>query len=329
MPEEPRLRVLVTGADGFVGGHLIPRLLAADHAVVGTRRAGAPLPALAAEADARVRWRELDLEQDASVEALAAEPVDAVVHLAALASGREARRAPGLAWSVNAAGTARLAEALAAQPAAPLLLLVSSGEVYGAAAGVADGAARRPFVETDPVEPPSPYAASKLGAEIAAREVARRTGLRLVVARPFAHTGPGQTPLYAIPAFARRLAEARRSGARAVPTGDLSPVRDILDVRDVAAAYLALLELGIGGGAGTGETFNVARGEGVTLADVFARLARLVGVDADPATDPALRRAGDISYLVGDATKLRRATGWRPTYTLDETLKELVDAQAD
>src|ERR1041385_9243576 len=109
----------------------------------------------------------------------------AVVHLAALASGTEARADPGLAWEVNAAGTARLAEALgqraAEGEAGPLLLLVSTAEVYG----MGTGAARR---ETDAVAPCSPYAASKLGAEVAVREGRRRTGLRLVIARPVAHT---------------------------------------------------------------------------------------------------------------------------------------------
>jgi GDP-4-dehydro-6-deoxy-D-mannose reductase len=101
-------------------------------------------------------------------------------------------------------------------------------------------------------------------------------------------------------------------------------VRDLLDVRDVARAYRLLLTEGT-----PGEAYNVARGEGASLAEVFARLAALIGTAAVPAADPALVRPADIPHLVGDSTKLRRATGWAPTISFDRTLQELVDAQAD
>jgi GDP-4-dehydro-6-deoxy-D-mannose reductase len=315
------VRVLVTGADGFVGRVLVRRLAEAGHAVVGARRPEGPAPDLGVA----VEWRPLELDDADSVAvavaAAVAGPLDAAVHLAAVASGGEARRDPGRAWTVNAAGTARLAEALAARGDRPRLLLVSTGEVYGAG----PGETRRPRTESDPPLPRSPYAASKLGAEVAAQEVARRTGLPVVVARPFAHTGAGQrADLYVAPAFAARLREAARTGAARVPTGNLEPVRDFLDVRDVAEAYLALLERGE-----PGETYNVARGEGISLRELFERLAALVGVRAEPTPDPALARAADIPYLVGDAAKLRRATGWAPTIPLDDTLRNVADAQAD
>jgi GDP-4-dehydro-6-deoxy-D-mannose reductase len=179
-------------------------------------------------------------------------------------------------------------------------------------------------VETDPLLPISPYAASKVGAEAAGLETWRRTGLRVIVARPFPHTGAGQSARYVVPAFAARLREARRSGARTVPTGNLAPVRDLLDVRDVVAAYRLLLLRGT-----AGEAYNVARGSGVSLAEVFERLAALTGAVAAPATDPSLVRSADIPHLVGDSTKLRRATGWAPSISFEQTLQGLVDAEAD
>jgi GDP-4-dehydro-6-deoxy-D-mannose reductase len=263
----------------------------------------------------------LELSDEASVRGALAWGAEAIVHLAAIASVREARQDPGAAWAVNAAGTARLCAAAAAErergEADPLLLLVSTGEVYGV--GPAG-----PRVETDPLLPVSPYAASKVGAEVAALETWRRAGLRVVVARAFPHTGAGQADSYVVPAFVRRLREARAAGAVFVPTGNLAPVRDLLDVRDVAAAYRALLEHGQ-----PGEAYNVARGEGVSLAEVFARLAELAGTAAEPRPDPALVRRTDIPHLVGDPTQLRRATGWAPTIPLEQTLRELVHAQAD
>ncbi|HEU4800627.1 MAG TPA: NAD-dependent epimerase/dehydratase family protein [Gemmatimonadales bacterium] len=309
------MRILVTGADGFVGGCLLPRLAAAGHEVIATAR-----PASDGHRAEAASWIPLELDDPESIAGALAEPVDAIVHLAAVASNAEARRDPGRAWSVNAAGTARLAAAAAALKDAgghdPLFLLVSSGEVYGSGPPV-------PRREDEPVRPQSPYAASKAGAELAVLETGRRTGLRVIVVRPFQHTGPAQSNRYVVPALARRLLEARAAGQRTVRTGSLEPVRDILDVRDVVDAYLLLLERGV-----PGTIYNVARGEGVALRDLFDRLAALAGVDARPEPDPALMRTADVPWLVGDPSLLHAATGWRPALTLEQTLKDVVDAQA-
>lgn len=306
------MTVLVTGADGFVGRTLLGTLHRAGLAVTACHRAGAAPPAWS---DPSVRWRPLELTDAASVTAIAAEPCELVVHLAGLASGAAARRDPGLAWEVNAAGTARLLEALATRPR-DRVLVVSTGEVYGAGEG-------RPRTERDPLVPRSPYAASKVGAEVAALETMRRTGLPVVVARPFPHTGPGQADAFVAPAFVARLREAKRQGAATVTTGNLDPVRDLTDVRDVAEAYRLLLERGE-----PGEAYNVASGTGVPLRELYARLAALVGTAAEPVTDPALVRTADIHHLVGDAAKLRERTGWVPRIPIHQTLRELVDAQA-
>ncbi len=310
------MKVLVTGAAGFVGPVLLDRLVLAGHEVIGTH-----LPGDVPPARAQVRWVELDITRSESVAAAAAVRPDAVVHLAALASNAAARRDPGRAWEVNAAGTARLAEALGeqrVQGADPLLLHVSTSEVYGA---VAPGHLLR---EHDPVVPTSPYAASKAGAELSVQEVARRTGLRTVIARPFTHTGPSQADLYVIPGWARQMRAAAGQASSTVRTGNLEPVRDFLDVRDVAAAYVALLAHGE-----PGMIYNVASGTGRPLREVFARLAAIVGAPAIPEPDPALQRRGDLPWLVGDATRLRSATGWQPTISFDQTLQDVVNAQAD
>ncbi len=317
------MRVFVTGAEGFVGRTMVRTLLAGGHEVRGGIRPGGPLdvPGLSAEERAAVLPVPLELLDTASVESALAWRPEAVVHLAAVASGADARRDAGAAWAVNASGTARVADILGRQREGgegdPVLLVVSTGEVYG-------GGVDRPRREDDPLRPCSPYAASKVGAEVAALEVWRRTGLRVVVARPFPHTGAGQGARFVAPAFAARLRTARRSGATSVPTGNLDPVRDFLHVQDVVHAYLALLERGA-----PGEAYNVARGEGIALHELFQRLAAHVGVTVTPAVDATLVRTADIGHLVGDASKLRAATGWRPVIDLDRTLREVADAEAD
>ena len=317
------MKVLVTGADGFVGRWMIRRLLADGIEVFGALRpAGATHDDGLTDTERQaVRWMPLEMTDAESVRMAVDLPYDAVIHLAAVASGPEASRDPGYAWTVNAAGTARiayvLAEARRKGRADPVFLLVSSGEVYGR------GSDGRPRKETDALAPCSPYASSKVGAETAAFEAWRRTGLRVVVARAFAHTGPGQDTRFVVPAFAQRLRYAKQIGAPVVKVGNLDPVREFLDVRDVVDAYARLIDKGV-----PGEAYNVAGGQGIGLRDLFDRVAAQLAVQVIPETDPELMRPADIPSLVGDGSKLRAATGWAPTHSLDDTLRDAVNAQA-
>jgi GDP-4-dehydro-6-deoxy-D-mannose reductase len=257
------VKVLVTGADGFVGRWVVRRLLDDGREVfAGVRPAvGGVDDGLTPPERSAVRWLPLELTDTESVRKCAGLPYDAVIHLAAVASGAEAQRDPGYAWTVNAAGTARLVQVLADARREgrgdPLVLLISTGEVYGRG----DGTPRK---ETDAVAPCSPYAASKLGAEFAALEAWRRTGLRVVIARTFAHTGPGQDARFVVPAFAQRLKFARKVGAPVVKVGNLEPVREFLHVQDAVDAYARLLAKGE-----AGTIYNVASGRGIKLEDLL------------------------------------------------------------
>jgi GDP-4-dehydro-6-deoxy-D-mannose reductase len=322
------VKVLVTGAEGFVGRWLIQRLLDDGREVYGTVRLSPDPPSggtrdLGREERDAVRWLPLELGDPESVRRCADLPYDAVVHLAAVASSVDAARDPGYAWLVNGGGTARLVQVLVeakrAGRADPLVLVVSTSEVYGCGEP-------RPRLETDPVAPCSPYAASKAGAELAALEAWRRAELRVVVARPFAHTGPGQDARFVVPALAQRLKLAKRVGAPVVKVGNLEPVREFLHVRDVVDAYARLLVRGR-----AGEIYNIASGNGIALEGLFDMLVTLLGVRPPPIpeADPDLMRGGDIPHLVGDGSKLGAATGWAPRHSLEETLRDVLDAQAD
>ncbi len=313
------MKVLTTGADGFVGSLLLRRLLERGHDVVGAVRSENVTEAERARRKSlpEVRTVPLNLLDDRSVREVTLEGWDSVVHLAAVSSGGDALRDPIAAWRVNALGSARLVNAMAESKLAgedPLLLLVSTAEVYGSGPPV-------PRIETDRVQPLSPYAASKLAAEIAGLEVHRRTGLRVVIVRPFPHIGRGQDARFVVPAFLERLRWAKKHRAPVVKVGRIDLIRDFMDVDDVVNAYLTLIEQ-----ATPGEVYNVASGRAVSIEEIFFMLAEALGHRAIPEVDAKLTRPMDIEYLVGDYTKLRGETGWEPRISLEQTVHEIVNA---
>ncbi|HLZ46038.1 MAG TPA: NAD(P)-dependent oxidoreductase [Gemmatimonadales bacterium] len=308
------MKVLVTGANGFVGRSVVKRLLADGNSVVAAMGPGAS----GCPAEPNVTCVPLDVGNDLSVRGCFAAPVDAVIHLAAVALSRAADHAPALAWTINAEGTAKLASALAQQAKRwsrrPLFLLASTADVYAWQ--------QRPIKEEDPVQPSTAYASSKLGAELATREAAALGGVNVIVARPFPHSGAGQDESFWIPARCRLLREVKRNGWAAVPVGDLTAVRDFLHVEDVADAYALLLERGT-----PGEVYNIASGRGVTLDQIHTRLEELLGINPKREVDASQVRREARPYLVGDSAKLRAATGWTPRRTLDDILRDVLDAQ--
>jgi GDP-4-dehydro-6-deoxy-D-mannose reductase len=128
---------------------------------------------------------------------------------------------------------------------------------------------------------------------------------------------------FVLPAFAARLREAGAQGHGDIPVGNLDVIRDFLDVRDVVRAYLLLVRHGEAGAC-----YNVASGMGRHLRDCFQALAAALGVAAQPREDASLVRPADIPVLIGDATKLRATTGWQPAIDFEQTLQDLLDAQA-
>ena len=314
------MRILVTGASGFAGGHLVAELLrVGEHEVTGTTYGEDP-PRAAAETEGSgggVRWIDLDITSANAVrEAIATVRPDQVYHLAGQASVGHSFDAPLLTWRINAMGTVHLLEALRAERCASRVLLVSSAEVYGAV----DEAAQ-PTTEDHPLRPITPYGASKAAAEMAAVQAALGGMAEVVVARSFNHIGPGQDDRFVLPSFARQLWAMRRG--EAIPelrVGNLEIWRDFLDVREVVSAYRVLMERGE-----NAEAYNVCSGKSVSLQEVVVRLVELSGTNARLVVDPERVRAVDIPALVGDASRLR-ALGWTSQIPLDRTLADLLAA---
>jgi GDP-4-dehydro-6-deoxy-D-mannose reductase len=282
--------ILVTGAQGFVGRHLLAQL--GSNAV----------PVDADVKDAKAVAREL-----------AAGMPSAVVHLAALSSVGTSWEEVGETWRVNAVGTVNVLEAARAEARDCRVVVASTGEVYGRPRRV-------PTPEDEPLEPLSPYAASKAAAEVACDQ-ARRAGLDVVVARAFQHEGPGRDERFAVGSWAAQIARAEEAGGGTVRVGDLSVKRDITDVRDVCRAYELLLDSSVPGG-----TYNVAGGRAVEMREVLELLVSLAEVPVEVELDPARARPADLPLVCGDASRLREATGWEPMIALEQTLADTLDA---
>ncbi|MDQ6925542.1 MAG: GDP-mannose 4,6-dehydratase [Candidatus Eremiobacteraeota bacterium] len=306
------MRVLVTGAGGFVGGHLITALRARGHDVVPADRAPH-----AGDHDTLP----LDVRDPLAVRgAVELARPDAIAHLAAQAFVPASLADPDGTFDVNAHGTLRLLEAvraLADQGAPPpRVLVVSSGDVYGAQPPDAF-----PLRETTAALPRSPYAASKIAAEALSLAYARAWVVDVVVTRAFNHIGPGQDERFGVVAFALQIARVAAGGAPRVLVGNLDASRDFLDVRDVCEAYALVLE----GGGTAGEIYNVSSGTATTMREILRRLIELARVPVEVREDPALMRSADVPVSVGDASKLRQATGWAPRVPLGAALRSVYD----
>jgi GDP-4-dehydro-6-deoxy-D-mannose reductase len=290
------MRALITGGKGFVGQWLATHLKDRGDEVA-------------------VIDIETDVADGAAVRrAMSDVSPEAVYHLAAMTHVGESWENPSQVLRVNVLGTAEVLAAARAQPATPRVLVASSAEVYGVVAPE-----HLPLDEDTSTAPSSPYAASKLAAEAVALQAWRGYGQPVVVVRPFNHIGPGQSPNFIVPALAKRIVEARRSGATSLRVGTLTTRRDFTDVRDVVAAYRLLMDRGVPGGV-----YNVCSGRDVAMSDVAAQLLALAGASLQLETDPDLVRPVDVPVLRGDASRLHAATGWRPTIPLAKTLADVL-----
>ncbi len=289
--------VVVTGAAGFVGGHLVEHLEFMGDEVIGLDRSNGP------DLTDAAGWADLfaDLQPEA------------IYHLGGWADVGASWRHPETAFEVNANGTLHVAEA-AANNGVERLLLVSSADVYGLVSPT-----DLPLTESSPVQPRSPYGVSKEAAEAIGRRYNRATDLDVVIARPFNHIGPGQSTNFAVPAFAHRIALAEVQGGGDLTHGDLTAKRDLTDVRDVVRAYRLLMTAGTPGG-----TYNVCSGRSVAMADVLDELVAMAELPVECRIDPELLRPVELPVLEGSADRAKVDTGWEPTLQLTATLADVL-----
>jgi GDP-4-dehydro-6-deoxy-D-mannose reductase len=305
-------RILVTGADGFVGRYLVPVLAANISA-----QAEITLASRDPRADATYPEIAFDLENPAIIaSAIRSTRPDLVIHLAAQASIGEAGTDAAATWSLNFCGSLALARAVAEFSPDCTFFYVSSAEVYGQTFNdsIAD--------ENSPLRPQSAYSRAKAAAEGMLLDVLPKTA-RLIVARPSNHSGPGQDQRFVIPAFAAQIARIEAGAPPEIWVGNLEASRDFLDVRDVVAAYVALLARAAD--LPPRSTFNIGSGQIVSIQMLLDMLmAQSPHNQAEVIVDPKRMRASDVPRAEIDASRLREATGWAPKYTIQDTLLDVL-----
>ncbi len=300
------MRALVVGADGFVGRHLVEHLRGAGDTVV---------EGVGPHGEDSGSRHPVDVRDSAAVERLiaVAEP-DAVYHLAAVAYGPDASRDLSTAVAVTVGGTANVLASAARSASEPVVLVTGSSEVYGA-----------PGVETideaAPTKPTNLYGATKVAQESIALAFGRVHETGVIVTRSFNHIGPGQRDSFAVASFAAQLWKMRAGAVDPVlRVGNLEPLRDFTDVRDVVRAYRLLVV-----GRHTGEPINVASGQGHQMREIVERLISISGMEITIEIDPERVRADDPPRIIGDASRLRELTGWEPAIPLEHTLRDIWD----
>ncbi|MGE3189656.1 MAG: GDP-mannose 4,6-dehydratase [Vicinamibacterales bacterium] len=306
--------VLVTGASGFVGSHLVDLLRASGADVVGWRRPGQP----AAGGAPGVRWEQVELlDREGVARALAALAPAAIYHLAGSAHVGQSWTNTRETYEGNVLATHHLLEGLRRANLRPRVLVSGSATIYATQ--------DRPIVESDRLEPNSPYATSKLAQEMLAARAWQDDGIPTLLARAFNHIGPRQDPSYVAPSIARQIAEIEAGRHEPVlAMGNLEPRRDLTDVRDTVRAYVAMMA-----SATPGTPYNVCSGHALPIRTLVETFVQRATVPISVVQDPGRFRPNDIPVLVGDHQKLSADTGWQPAIALEQTIDDLLNYWRD
>lgn len=288
------VRALVTGANGFVGTHLVACLTASGDDVVENAT---------------------DItDRNALIAAFTETAPDVVYHLAAQADVGASWSTPVETLRVNVEGTLNVLDA-ARLAGTTRVAAVTSADIYGPVSEV-----DLPLTEEQRLRPVSPYAASKAAADMLCVQAGLGHDLDVVRIRAFNHLGPGQSDMFVASALASRIARAERAGETTIRVGNLEARRDFTDVRDVVRAYRALMDVGR-----PGEAYHVCSGTDRSVRELADILMSLSSPDITLETDPKLMRPVDLKVLQGDNTKISTDTGWSPSIPIEQTLEDLLE----
>ena len=304
--------ILVTGANGFAGSHLLDQLRGGDAPLVAWSGPGRePGPEHRA---GDIGWTAVDLRDGAAVEAaLAGARPARIFHLGGIAHVAESWRQTTLTLDVNVLGTHHLLRAARRLRLDARIVIPGSALVYRPSADA--------LTEDHPIRPATPYGLTKLAQELVGLAGHADDGLAVIVARPFNHIGPRQHAAFVVSSFARQIARAEAGLAEPViHVGNLDARRDVTDVRDTVRAYRVLADRGE-----PGRVYNVCRGSAPSIRELLDRLVARARVAVEVRVDPERLRPSDNPVVLGDHGRIRRELGWEPAVPLDQSLEDVLD----
>ncbi len=309
------MRILITGINGFAGGHYLKFLesIQPQAEIMGISRQ----PQCVYSSQLSFTYRQLDLQNDQALSAcIASFKPDYIVHLASQSSVGKSWSEPRQTYTNNTLIFLNIIEQVRLQKLKCRILSVGSGEEYGMVIE-----AELPLREQMLLKPNNPYAVARVSQEMLADVYVKGYYMDIVQTRSFNHIGPGQSDQFVISSFAKKIMQAKIDDTKEpiIHTGDISIIRDFLDVRDVVHAYHNILTSGK-----SGEIYNVCSGKGIVLRDMLDKLCALAEIKATYVEDPSLVRSIDNKIIIGSNEKLSSETGWIPSYSLENTLHEML-----
>lgn len=314
-------KLLITGFSGFVSRHFLDFLYEnkLKFEVLGVDVNPPKMPLEKYEEVLKLQYQQLNLlDEEAVNKVIQCFRPDYILHLASFSSVAYSWKHPAECFSNNTCIFMNLVEALRKNDLCTCRVLsVGSSEEYG---NVSE--AQLPLKEDMQLVPVSPYAVARVSQELMAKVLVDGYGMQIILTRSFNHIGPFQDERFVVPSFVRRILDIHESGAASgvIETGDISIVRDFLDVRDVVEAYYLLLTKGT-----PGEIYNICSGNGISLREVMQTIARLVGIEIENQVNPAFLRPGDNLRIVGSYDKLHGELGWKPSISMEKTLQDMID----
>ena len=311
------MRILITGITGFAGSHLAEALAddATNHIAGVSRRCTWPIGHQPKHDNIQLHQADLSNIDQITPILRSVEP-DHIYHLAGFASVGQSLHNPQQAWTDNFNATRNLYDAVGAWGGTPRIVFVGSGLIYGE-----PQSEQHVFTEDSILRPSNPYATSKAAADLLSYQYTCHPQLSIIRARPFNHIGPRQSPEFALASFARQIVAIERGEQTPIlNTGNLAPIRDVTDVRDVVQAYITLMHEGV-----VGEAYNIASEATYSMADMLNVLLQHTTVTVDIRRQEHLLRAQEVLCVRASAEKLRQSFGWQPRVTLAQSLRDVLD----
>lgn len=309
------MKVLIIGAAGFVGGHLIDYLGTLPDVEVFAAKLSGEKVENSRGSDQNILDIDI-LNKQQLEEALNKVRPDYIINLAAQSSVSYSWDEPAITFNINVIGVVNVLEAIRKTKIFTRLLLIGSAEEYGSISP-----AELPVNESRAIEPENPYAVSKASQEMAARMYVKAYQMDIIMVRAFNHIGPGQSPAFALPAFAKQIAEIEKGIREPVlSVGNLDAKRDFTDVRDIVRGYWELVQKGR-----SGEIYNIGSGCSYTIRSLLDKLISMSSSPIEVRIDPERMRPYDIPELRADIAKIQNEIHWQPQIDMDKTLSDTLN----